>query len=104
MEEIHHSQVCTVKSIDVVYKSNVNWGICQPSMFSKTCLFLGQHDRAFNYVVIREGQELDLDKPLIIDSYVHILVSDCEDVSYLQLQFHMFVQCSTLTSLQWKHL
>ncbi len=41
MEEIHHSQVCTVKSIDVVYKSNVSWGICQPSMFSKTCLFLG---------------------------------------------------------------
>ncbi|CAM6019418.1 unnamed protein product [Sphagnum balticum] len=40
MEEIHHSQVCTVKSIDVVYKSNVSWGICQPSMFSKTCLFL----------------------------------------------------------------
>ncbi len=41
MEDIHHSHVCTVKSIDVVYKSNVSWGICQPSMFSKTCLFLG---------------------------------------------------------------
>jgi hypothetical protein len=39
MEEIHHSHVCTVKSIDVVYKSNVSWGICQPSMFSKTFLF-----------------------------------------------------------------